>query len=173
MYLQELKETAGVKVTHWFDNTYHVSNSVTKRGVIDVDDVGKIECVSFGYFSNYIGAVEIVKWVPSSNNEIEEYFTKYLAMVVAMDQDIEDSPEKIEAMKVLLNLNGTLYIENDTTVFKFKNLGTIAPFEDGAWYVCMNNTDNVICKTLAEAAKVMADYKESLEVKPVLLKNII
>lgn len=63
--------------------------------------------------------------------------------------------------------------ENDTTVFKFKNLGTIAPFEDGVWYVCMNNVDNVICKTLAEAAKVMADYKAKLEEKPVLLKNII
>lgn len=172
MYLQELKE-AGVKVTHWFDNTYHMSNSVTKRGVIDIDDAGKIECVSFTYFSDYIGRVEIVKWVPANNAEIEEYFSKYLALVVATDQDIESDPNKIEAMKVLLNLNGALYIENDTTVFKFKNLGTIAPFEDGAWYVCMNNADNVICKTLAEAAKVMADYKAKLEEKPVLFKNII
>lgn len=109
MYLQELKE-AGVKVTHWFDNTYHMSNSVTKRGVIDIDDAGKIECVSFTYFSDYIGRVEIVKWVPANNAEIEEYFSKYLALVVAMDQDIESDPNKIEAMKVLLNLNGALYI---------------------------------------------------------------
>ena len=171
MYLQDLKE-AGIKVSHWFDNTYLMSNNVTTRGIIDTDDSGKIECVSFEYFSNYIGSVEIVKWVPNSNDEIEKYFTKYFAMVVAMDQDIENDPEKIEALKPLLNLHGTLYIENDTIVFKFKDLGTIAPFED-SWYVCLNNVDNVLCKTLAEAAKVMADYKASLEAKPVLLKNII
>ena len=173
MYLQQLKETSGVEITHWFENTFFISNNVTKRGIIDVGDGGKVERVSLEYFSNYIGAVEIVKWVPNSNSEIEEYFTKYLAMVIAMDHDIESDPNKIEAMKTLLNLHGTLFIENDTTVFKFKDLGTIAPFEDGAWYVCMNNVDNVICKTLAEAAKVMADYKAKLEEKPVLLKNII
>lgn len=173
MYLQDLKETSGVNVSHWFENTYIMSNNVTSRGIIDTDDSGKIECVSFGYFSDYIGSVEIVKWVPSSNNEIEEYFTKYFAMVVAMDQDIENDPEKIEALKPLLNLHGTLYIENDTIVFKFKDLGTIAPFEDSSWYVCLEGADNVLCKTLAEASKVMADYKASLEAKPVLLKNII
>lgn len=173
MKLQQLKETFGVKITHWFENTFFISNNVTKRGIIDVDDDGNVLCVSLEYFSNYIGAVEIVKWAPNSNDEIEEYFTKYFAMVVAMDQDIESDPNKIEAMKTLLNLNGTLYIENDKTVFKFKDLGTISPFEDSSWYVCMNNVDNVICKTLAEAAKTMANYKAKLEEKPMLLKNII
>ena len=173
MYLQQLKETSGVEITHWFENTFFISNNVTKRGIIDVGDGGKVERVSLEYFSNYIGAVEIVKWVPNSNSEIEEYFTKYLAMVIAMDQDIESDPNKIEAMKTLLNLHGTLYIENDTTVFKFKDLGTIAPFEDNSWYVCPNGADNVLCKTLAEAAKVMAEYKAKLEEKPVLFKNII
>ena len=94
-------------------------------------------------------------------------------MVIAMDHDIESDPNKIEAMKTLLNLHGTLFIENDTTVFKFKDLGTIAPFEDNSWYVCPDGADNVLCKTLAEAAKVMAEYKAKLEEKPVLFKNII
>lgn len=173
MYLQQLKEEAGIEVTHWFENTFFISNSVTKRGIVDVDDAGKVERVCFEYFSNYIGAVEIVKWVPASNNEIEEYFTKYLAMVIAMDHDIESDPNKIEAMKTLLNLHGTLFIENDTTVFKFKDLGSIAPFEDNSWYVSLDGADNVLCKTLAEAAKVMAEYKAKLEEKPVLFKNII
>ena len=173
MYLQQLKETSGVEITHWFENTFFISNNVTKRGIIDVGDGGKVERVSLEYFSNYIGAVEIVKWVPNSNSEIEEYFTKYLAMVIAMDHDIESDPNKIEAMKTLLNLHGTLFIENDTTVFKFKDLGTIAPFEDNSWYVCPDGADNVLCKTLAEAAKVMAEYKAKLEEKPVLFKNII
>lgn len=173
MYLQELKETSGVKISHWFDNTYRMSNNDTKHGIIDTSDNGKIECVSFEYFSNYIGAVEIVKWVPNSNEEIEEYFTKYLALAIAMDQDIENDPEKIEALKPLLGLHGTLYIENDVVVFKFKDLGTIAPFDDNSWYVCLNGADNVLCKTLAESVKTMADYKAKLEEKPVLLKNII
>ena len=93
--------------------------------------------------------------------------------MIAMDHDIESDPNKIEAMKTLLNLHGTLFIENDTTVFKFKDLGTISPFEDNSWYVCLDGADNVLCKTLAEAAKVMAEYKAKLEEKPVLFKNII
>ena len=149
MYLQQLKETSGVEITHWFENTFFISNNVTKRGIIDVGDGGKVERASLEYFSNYIGAVEIVKWVPNSNSEIEEYFTKYLTMVIAMDHDIESDPNKIEAMKTLLNLHGTLFIENDTTVFKFKDLGTIAPFEDNSWYVCPDGADNVLCKTLS------------------------
>ena len=57
-------------------------------------------------------------------------------------------------------------------MFRFKDLGVISPI-DGGWYVCPNGADNVVYKTLAEAAKAMADYKASLDVKPVLLKNII
>ena len=89
-----------------------------------------------------------------------------------MEQDIEEDPAKIEAMKVLLGLHGTLYIENDNVVFRFEDLGVISPFEN-SWYVCPNGADNVIYKTLAEAVKAMADYKASLDVKPILLKNII
>lgn len=41
MYLQQLKETSGVEITHWFENTFFISNNVTKRGIIDVGDGGK------------------------------------------------------------------------------------------------------------------------------------
>lgn len=172
MKLQQLKETSGVKVSPWYDNNYHMSNNVTKRGIVEVDDNDMVERVWFNYFSNYIGEVKIIKWVPEDNTEIEEYFGKYLALVISMDQEIENDPEKIEALKVLFGLNGALYIEDDNIVFRFKDLGVISPIEDG-WYVCPNGADNVIYKTLAEAVKAMADYKASLDVKQVLLKNII
>ena len=172
MKLQQLKETSGVKVSPWYDNNYHMSNNVTKRGIVEVDDNDMVERVWFNYFSNYIGEVKIIKWVPEDNNEIEEYFSKYLMMAISMDQEIENDPEKIEALKVLFGLDSTLYIEDDNIVFRFKDLGVISPI-DGGWYVCPNGADNAIYKTLAEAVKAMADYKASLDVKPVLLKNII
>ena len=172
MKLQQLKEEAGVKVSPWYGNNYHMSNNVTKRGIVEVNDNDMVERVWFNYFSNYIGEVKIIKWVPEDNTEIEEYFGKYLALVISMDQEIENDPEKIEALKVLFGLDSTLYIEDDNIVFRFKDLGVISPIEN-SWYVCPNGADNVICKTLAEAAKTMADYKASLEEKPVLLKNII
>lgn len=172
MKLQQLKETAGVKVSPWYDNNYHMSNNVTKRGIVEVNDNDMVERVWFNYFSNYIGEVKIIKWVPEDNTEIEEYFSKYLMMAISMDQEIENDPEKIEALKVLFGLDSTLYIEDDNIVFRFKDLGVISPIEDG-WYVCPNGADNVIYKTLAEAVKAMADYKASLKVKPVLFKNII
>lgn len=50
MYLQQLKETSGVEITHWFENTFFISNNVTKRGIIDVGDGGKVERVSLEYF---------------------------------------------------------------------------------------------------------------------------
>lgn len=172
MKLQQLKETSSVKVSPWYDNNYHMSNNVTKRGIVEVDDNDMVERVWFNYFSNYIGEVKIIKWVPEDNTEIEEYFGKYLALVISMDQEIENDPEKIEALKVLFGLDSTLYIEDDNIVFRFKDLGVISPIEDG-WYVCPNGADNVIYKTLTEAVKAMADYKASLKVKPVLFKNII
>lgn len=173
MKLQQLKETSGVKISPWYDNNYHMSNNVTKRGIVEVDDNDIVERVWFNYFSNYIGEVKIIKWNPDTNEEIEEYFTKYLAMAISMDQEIENDPEKIEALKVLFGLDSTLYIEDDNIVFRFKDLGVISPIEDGGWYVCPNGVDNTIHKTLAEAAKAMVDYKASLEAKSVLLKNII
>ena len=173
MKLQQLKETSGVKISPWYDNNYHMSNNVTKRGIVEVDDNDTVERVWFNYFSNYIGEVKIIKWFPGTNEEIEDYFTKYLAMAISMDQEIENDPEKIEALKALFGLDGTLYIEDNKIVFRFKDLGVISPIEDGGWYVCPNGADNVIYKTLAEAVKAMVEHKASLEAKPVLLKNII
>ena len=173
MKLQQLKETSGVKISPWYDNNYHMSNSVTKRGIVEVNDNDMVERVWFNYFSNYIGEVKIIKWVPGTNEEIEEYFTKYLAMAISMDQEIENDPEKIEALKVLFGLDGALYIEDDNIALRFKDLGVISPTEEGGWYVCPNGANNVIYKTLAEAAKAMADFRDSLNEKQVLLKNII
>jgi hypothetical protein len=173
MKLQQLKETSSVKISPWYDNNYHMSNNVTKRGIVEVDDNDTVERVWFNYFSNYIGEVKIIKWFPGTNEEIEEYFTKYLAMAISMDQEIENDPEKIEALKVLFGLDGTLYIEDNKIVFRFKDLGVISPIEDGGWYLCPNGADNVVYKTLAEAVKAMVEHKASLEAKPTLLKNII
>lgn len=172
MRLHELAKANNTVVRPYMEDIFKLENCVTKKGLLRVADNGFIEYAWFTYFSKYIGQVEVSITAPKTAEAIEAYFTKYLGLILGMEQDIEEDPAKIEAMKVLLGLHGTLYIENDNVVFRFKDLGVISPFEN-SWYVCPNGVDNVICKTLAEAAKVMADYKASLEEKPVLLKNII
>lgn len=172
MRLHQLAKANNTVVRPYMEDIFKLENCVTKKGLLQVADNGFIECAWFTYFSKYIGQVEVSITAPKSAEAIEEYFTKYLGLILGMEQDIEEDPAKIEAMKVLLGLHGTLYIENDNVVFRFKDLGVISPFEN-SWYVCPNGVDNVIYKTLAEAVKAMADYKASLDVKPVLLKNII
>ena len=172
MRLHELAKANNTVVRPYMEDIFKLENCVTKKGLLRVADNGFIEYAWFTYFSKYIGQVEVSITAPKTAEAIDAYFTKYLALIVDMEQDIEEDVNKIEAMKVLLGLHGTLYIENDNVVFRFEDLGVISPFEN-SWYVCPNGVDNVICKTLAEAAKVMADYKASLEKKPMLLKNII
>ena len=172
MKLQQLAKANNTVIRPYMEDIFRLENCTTKRGLLQVADNGFIEYAWFTYFSKYIGQIKVSITAPKTAEAIETYFTKYLALIIDMEQDIEEDVNKIEAMKVLLLLDGTLHIENDNVVFRFEGLGVISPFEN-SWYVCPNGVDNVICKTLAEAAKVMADYKASLEKKPMLLKNII
>jgi hypothetical protein len=172
MRLHELAKASGVTVKPWMENLFHLENGATKQGVVEVADNGFIDFAYFKYFSKYIGSIEVAIAAPESAEAIEAYFTKYLGLILSMEQDIEEDQAKIDAMRALINLGGTLYIESDNIVFRFKGLGVISHNEFG-WYVCPNGVDNTIHKTLAEATKAMAEYKASLEVKPVLLENII
>lgn len=172
MRLHELAKASGVTVRPYMEDLFHLENNVTKKGMIQVADNGFIHFAWFNYFSKYIGQIEVTISQPDSADAIEKYFTKYLGLILSMEQDIEEDVNKIEAMKVLLNLHGTLYIENDNIVFRFKGLGVISHDEYG-WYVCPNGADNTIHKTLAKAANAMADYKASLDKKPELIPNMI